>query len=405
VFGDPHLYLAHGARADFRGRHGGVFNFLSTQNLSVNVRIANSSFYLRNPATGDATILVHGTMLDEAYIVGRTIHNHYFNLTYVANPLDVAMGAGGWVTASCSSNGGHAASATEPQAIEPHGRRECDNLLVTMSSSTMTLTAPDWRVAVKRQRVLDRVAGGARRLDMDIQLQSHEADLPTMPHGIIGQSWDGDGLAVDGQLDQYPRFQGAEFTTYAMAEGALEGQASDYEVSTPFEVRFKYSRFGTHGHVSRDTSALVKTCIATDNERVGASDVRTVIRRVACHGAHRSGDCVDTANALTGLQPRIARDCSTGLSQLVMMAPQLKRAALSLRDTCEETMSSFLDTLAPLGIPFIVPAGFTLNSTWSDVCPETCRTQGTIAACFSTSASVGKHFERVRRQLHSKTTA
>jgi len=36
--GDPHLALAHGARADFRGRHGAIFNFLSTQNLSLNVR-------------------------------------------------------------------------------------------------------------------------------------------------------------------------------------------------------------------------------------------------------------------------------------------------------------------------------------------------------------------------------
>ena len=59
--GDPHLSLAHGARADFRGRHGAIFNFLSAQNLSVNVLIENASFYLRE-APEYANVTVHGTM-------------------------------------------------------------------------------------------------------------------------------------------------------------------------------------------------------------------------------------------------------------------------------------------------------------------------------------------------------
>ena len=65
--GDPHLTLAHGARADFRGRHGAIFNFLSAQALSVNVLIENSSFYLR-AAPEYANVTVHGTMSERPQI-------------------------------------------------------------------------------------------------------------------------------------------------------------------------------------------------------------------------------------------------------------------------------------------------------------------------------------------------
>ena len=36
---DPHLWFAHGGKADFRGEDGAVYNLLSTKNLSMNVAI------------------------------------------------------------------------------------------------------------------------------------------------------------------------------------------------------------------------------------------------------------------------------------------------------------------------------------------------------------------------------
>ena len=41
--GDPHLTFAHGGRADFRGEHKQLFNFLSAANTSINVRFKNAS--------------------------------------------------------------------------------------------------------------------------------------------------------------------------------------------------------------------------------------------------------------------------------------------------------------------------------------------------------------------------
>jgi hypothetical protein len=62
VIGDPHLRLAHGGRADFRGCDGCMFNFLSARDLSVNVKTEAATFGL-NGGT------VHGTFLTELHIV------------------------------------------------------------------------------------------------------------------------------------------------------------------------------------------------------------------------------------------------------------------------------------------------------------------------------------------------
>ena len=65
-----------------------------------------------------------------------------------------------------------------------------------------------------------------------------------LPHGSIGQSWDGDNVGVNGATDDYTyNATHPVLTTKAMAEGAIEGNATEYELSTPFVTRFKYSRF------------------------------------------------------------------------------------------------------------------------------------------------------------------
>lgn len=73
------------------------------------------------------------------------------------------------------------------------------------------------------------------------------------PHGLIGQSWDGDGVAIDGAQDDYT---GKEVVTKAMAEGAIEGSAADYEMDDKFSTQFKYSRFDAISARPRDVSKL-----------------------------------------------------------------------------------------------------------------------------------------------------
>jgi len=73
-------------------------------------------------------------------------------------------------------------------------------------------------------------------------LQSPRATIA--PHGLIGQSWDGDQIAISGRTDDYYSVPaGHTFTTSAQAEGAIEGSYRDYQMSSPFATAFRYSRF------------------------------------------------------------------------------------------------------------------------------------------------------------------
>ena len=81
-----------------------------------------------------------------------------------------------------------------------------------------------------------------RKLDGTIFAKEFgDSSASCFPHGIIGQSYDGDNMAVSGKTDDYTN--PVEVTTTAMAEGAIEGSAADYALSGAFDTGFKYSRF------------------------------------------------------------------------------------------------------------------------------------------------------------------
>ena len=69
------------------------------------------------------------------------------------------------------------------------------------------------------------------------------------------QHWDGDGKAIDGEEDVFP-YKG-DFTTYAMAKGALEGEPTDYEMAGKYATAFKFSRFDATSAEPRDVAKLV----------------------------------------------------------------------------------------------------------------------------------------------------
>jgi len=68
-----------------------------------------------------------------------------------------------------------------------------------------------------------------------------EAELAVWPHGLIGQSFDGDGAPLSGRVDDYST---PVVHTSAMAEGAIEGTADDYRLPSAFSAAFRYSRLG-----------------------------------------------------------------------------------------------------------------------------------------------------------------
>merc|ERR1739838_909219 len=85
------------------------------------------------------------------------------------------------------------------------------------------------------------------------------------PHGLIGQTADGDGIAIDGAKDDLRELSkhamkgpGGLKLVYpsAQGEGAIEGKIGDYEVFDEFETEYKYSRFGALSSSVRNITAL-----------------------------------------------------------------------------------------------------------------------------------------------------
>jgi hypothetical protein len=93
------------------------------------------------------------------------------------------------------------------------------------------------------------------------------------PHGLIGQSFDGSSIAVNGKVDKYGF--GLEMFTSAQAEGAIEGIHTDYLVRGPFSTNFKYSRFDAQSYVApRNVSLLAGAkAAATPGAPLSASTV------------------------------------------------------------------------------------------------------------------------------------
>jgi len=133
-----------------------------------------------------------------------------------------------------------------------------ENVLVSISESNELniTTAGRWSVGAKLTAYPFAKLNQAKRL-LDIKIVAlYDADRDVVaPHGIIGQSWDGDDYKVDGNTD-HSKAYATESTTAAQAEGAIEGNYLDYKVGSPFSVDFKYSRFAAVRAAPRNISAL-----------------------------------------------------------------------------------------------------------------------------------------------------
>ena len=63
---DPHLSLPRGGRADFRGRDGQYYCFLSAPRLAINIKTEDATFRLHNLHDKGGTLVVDGSFITEA---------------------------------------------------------------------------------------------------------------------------------------------------------------------------------------------------------------------------------------------------------------------------------------------------------------------------------------------------
>ena len=106
-----------------------------------------------------------------------------------------------------------------------------------MASAYFSL--PRWSLDVRGNHVYGHISGPLHRLDVSFHAKDN-ADSRSLPHGLVGQSFSSTASRW-GNVDEYPAE--GHFTTAAMAEGAIEGEAAMYEVAAADATSFAFSRF------------------------------------------------------------------------------------------------------------------------------------------------------------------
>ncbi|EOD35533.1 hypothetical protein EMIHUDRAFT_201680 [Emiliania huxleyi CCMP1516] len=211
---DPHLHFAHGGQADFRGRNGVYYAFYSGPYLAVNVKTQDASFWLHG-----GKLLVHGSFLTEVHVVARSTSSTALALaSFWAEELNPENWGWNVVNGTCKRH---------YFKIGKWGRKQCDRLSVEMTFSTATFTLGNWTVTARGNHVYNWISGPKHRIDVSFSARG-DAPVRSLAHGIIGQSF-ASAEPRYGLRDEYPK--AGEFTTSAMAEGAIEGEAAIY----PFE--------------------------------------------------------------------------------------------------------------------------------------------------------------------------
>lgn len=166
-------------------------------------------------------------------------------------------------------------ASDDTQKYENHTRAEINGLeALQLSGGRFVAHGAGWEVFVNRRRLRKPISKSKETLpadhssrwfldisfnvldDRDNTQKFGRSTLGrTAPHGVVGQSFDGSLIAVSGKQDSYG--DAPEFTTTAQAEGAIEGNFTDYVMSSPFATSFKYDRFDAKGLVAaRDVSKL-----------------------------------------------------------------------------------------------------------------------------------------------------
>lgn len=260
---DPHLSFKNNGVADFRGIDKAYWNFLSTKDVSVAVRTEEAIFKLHE-------LKVNGSFLTEVHWAMRTDQGRWFNVSMLAKELNDANWGWRMVKGACAAPG---APPKQGAFTMWKGRStECDNLKASIDVATLLVETPEWEFKVRGSRVFDRIAGPHHRLDLSFTPLLDDSMLSVAPHGIIGQSFDGSNTPRMGRTDIYPDERVAgEFTTTAMAEGALEGDALDYRLAGPFETAFRYSRF----------DAPPRHAVPHPTRRPSSADVAGTARRLS----------------------------------------------------------------------------------------------------------------------------
>jgi hypothetical protein len=261
--GDPHIHLATGKRADFRGVDGKVYSALSAPNISLALQTTKSEF---KQNFGKQT--VHGTHFTKAFFVLRS--NTTGKLINVSITADITP----WfspITYVLHTPGAKPTklSATKQKTFALEGIN-----ITAVSGTRVVVQSAHWQVDLTRRGLYKPQPESKTRHYLDVVMRPLAAE-GLYSHGIIGQSFNGESRAnpKDGKLDEYSgrdRKPLEEVTTTAQAEGAIEGVYTEYTLSSPFQTAFKYSRFDKTAPPGATDAAFASLSASTETDEAGS---------------------------------------------------------------------------------------------------------------------------------------
>ena len=237
VQGDPHIRFAHGGTADFRGRNNTFYCLLSAPGIQFAAKTLDTVFLLPRPQ------LVNGSFFTDIAWVVRGLSGTEYGIASSAETVGFDVR--------------NVSSPRRPLLVRHTGIwREWwhDGVRVSYKQATIYLRGNGWEVNATRRPIYRHVQGPRRwRFDFALRpLDGTELDarhghssVSCFPHGVLGQSWDGDDVGVDGKRDDYTYLADHPVViTTAMAEGSIEGNASEYALREKFDaLSFVYGRY------------------------------------------------------------------------------------------------------------------------------------------------------------------
>ena len=235
---------------DFKGKNNTIYNLVTASRVALNALFQHKKYH----DVGPKHRLVHGSYMTAGFATIKTNADRLLHIGYDATHavfLNVAV------------------NGTEPTAYKAPFSMTIDDVSVALAERVATITTPEWGLFLSSKFKAGIVAAGNTCADGKCFLEAKVlpradvAKLKVAPHGLIGQTYDGDGVGVIGKMDDY-KTRDNVVTTSAMGEGAIEGQASDYEMASKYATEFKFSRFGLTEAKPRDATKLT-------GHRVGAA--------------------------------------------------------------------------------------------------------------------------------------
>lgn len=291
---DPHLTFAHGGHADFKGENGAVYNLVSARNVSFSAGFVYDDFNLPRK-------VVHGSHMGSAFWTLRTYCPSCDNwgpkrrsriITVSFNASAKLPNAA--VVRELGKEGSH-------RVVDGSGTWRADNVAVSMHGHGRTVVVTDgrWKFSVSSKEFPNAGANPGKFL-LHVSVDTlYDADHDVVaPHGLIGQSYDGDLVGLDGAQDDYKN-SGEEMTTTAQAEGAIEGVGADYKISHGFTTDFKYSRFDAESAAPRDLSTLKGKRVPLVSGGSAGAGTAPSLAGAAGDAKDASSDDEATADAIT----------------------------------------------------------------------------------------------------------